>query len=93
MSEAKNEYGSTIVGDDAGEAIDGPYEEVEVTVTVTVKAWVSTRGCHGEVRTDLVADLLHQIKDALTEEMPYQDGDRESGDLVQAIIEVEVVRN
>lgn len=84
-----NEYGSRIITGQNGEPLDPPVVEIEVVATVRLKVLAATVDCYGEARTDLVGFLVTAMDSALRHDLPYADG-RESTDLVQRVLEVEV---
>jgi hypothetical protein len=65
----------------------GATQELEVTLKLRVKIEAATVRFDGEPWT--VDSLVSAIQDAIFEEMPYSEEDREPTDLVQQVLEVE----
>lgn len=63
-------------------------QELEVTVRLHVKIKAATVNCNGRPYTR--DDLVHSIRDAIWEEMPYDEDEREDTDLVQGVMAVDV---
>lgn len=63
-------------------------QELEVTLKLRVKIKAATANCDG--RPYDTTSLADAIQDAIWEEMPYSEDDREPTDLVQQVLEVDM---
>lgn len=63
-------------------------QELEVTLKLRVRIKAATANCDG--RPYDTTSLVGAIQDAVWEEMPYNEDEREPTDLVQEVLEVDV---
>lgn len=77
--------------------IEVPTTEVELELRVRLRVKVATltfanKDTELVPRTDLPADIMAAVADAIDHEMPYKEQDREPTDLIQEVMYVQVDR-